>query len=90
MRSAKKDYAGAARLYKVLIELEPGDALALNNLAWVSGELKDPKALEYAERADKLAPGNPQILDTLGILLVEKGDTARGGGLAAQGGFAGP
>jgi putative PEP-CTERM system TPR-repeat lipoprotein len=74
----KKDYAAAVRLYKTLIELEPGDALALNNLAWVSGELKDPKALEYAERADKLAPGSPQILDTLGTLQVEKGDTARG------------
>jgi len=74
----KKDYAAAARQYKTLIELEPGDALALNNLAWVSGELKDPKALEYAERADKLAPGSPQILDTLGTLQVEKGDTAQG------------
>jgi tetratricopeptide (TPR) repeat protein len=74
----KKDYAAAVRQYKVLIEQEPGDALALNNLAWVSGALKDPKALEYAERADKLAPGSPQILDTLGTLQVEKGDTARG------------
>lgn len=74
----KKDYAGAARQYKAMLELEPGDALVLNNLAWAAGELKDPKALEYAERADKLAPDNPQILDTLGTLLVEKGDTARG------------
>ncbi len=52
--------------------------MALNNLAWVAGQLKDPKALEYAERADKLAPGNPAILDTYGMLLVEKGDIARG------------
>ena len=50
----------------------------LNNLAWVSGEMKDPKALEYAERADKLAPNTPSILDTYGVLLLEKGDTARG------------
>jgi len=78
MALAKKDYAAAAKLYKAVIEIEPGDAMALNNLAWVSGQLKDPKALEYAERADKAAPGNPSILDTYGSLLVEKGDVARG------------
>jgi len=75
---AKKDYASAARQYKALLEIEPDDVLALNNLAWIAGQLKDPKALEYAERADKLAPGNPVVLDTYGVLLVEKGDTARG------------
>src|SRR4030095_13337115 len=75
---SKKDYAAAAKQYKAVLELEPGDALALNNLAWVAGELKDPKALEYAERAAKLAPGSPQVLDTLGTLQVEKGDTAQG------------
>ena len=74
----KKDYAGAARQYKAMLEIQPNDALALNNLAWVAGQLKDPKAIEYAEKADKLAPNNPAILDTLGMLLVEKGDTKRG------------
>jgi cytochrome c-type biogenesis protein CcmH/NrfG len=34
--------------------------------------------VEYAEKANKLAPDQPGILDTLGTLLVEKGDTARG------------
>jgi len=44
----------------------------------VSGQLKDPKAIEYAERAAKLAPGSAAVLDTLGVLLVEKGDRKRG------------
>jgi Flp pilus assembly protein TadD len=74
----KKDYASAARQYRALLEVEPNDALALNNLAWVAGQLKDPRALEYAEKADKLAPNNPMVLDTWGMLLVEKGETARG------------
>jgi len=52
--------------------------MALNNLAYVSGHLKDPKALEYADKANKLAPNNPAILDTYGMLLIEKGDTKRG------------
>ena len=75
---AKKDYASAAGQYNALLENNQDDVLALNNLAWVAGQLKDPNALQYAERADKLAPNSPAILDTFGMLLVEKGDTARG------------
>jgi putative PEP-CTERM system TPR-repeat lipoprotein len=75
---ASKEYAAAATQYKALLEIEPSDVLALNNLAWVAGQLKDPKALEYAERASKLAPANHVVLDTYGVLLVENGDTARG------------
>jgi putative PEP-CTERM system TPR-repeat lipoprotein len=74
----KKDYAGAARQYKAMLENEPSDALALNNLAYAAGQLKDPRALEYAEKADKLAPNNPAVMDTLGMLLIDKGDTKRG------------
>ena len=75
---AGKDFAFAVKQYKTLLEIEPNDVLALNNLAWVSGQLKDPKALEYAEKATKLAPNNPAILDTYGVLLVENGDIAHG------------
>ena len=71
-----------------MLESQPNNVLALNNLAWVSGQLKDPKALEYAEKADKLAPNNPAILDTLGMLLVEKGDTQARHRIAAEGGRA--
>ena len=34
--------------------------------------------IEYAEKADQLVPNNPAILDTLGVLLVDKGDMKRG------------
>jgi predicted Zn-dependent protease len=52
--------------------------MVLNNAAWTAAQLKDPKALEYAEQANKLVPDNPSIMDTLGVILVDKGDTARG------------
>ena len=69
---ARKDYAAAARQYKAILEIQPNDPLALNNLAWVAGQLKDPKALEYAERANEIAPGNPTILDTWGCCWSKK------------------
>jgi predicted Zn-dependent protease len=51
----------------------------LNNLAWTLGQTKDPQAIGLAEQANKLAPNQPAIMDTLGTLLVEQGkDVERG------------
>jgi predicted Zn-dependent protease len=74
----KQDYKSAARYYQALIAQQPDNAMYLNNLAWVSGELNDPKALSYAEKASALAPANPSVLDTLGMLLIKKGDVKQG------------
>ena len=72
----RRDLAAAAARTSSLLEAQPNDVMALNNLAWILGQLKDPKALDYAERATTLAPGNPAILDTLGVLLVETGEAS--------------
>ena len=74
----KRDYRAAVAHYKGMLEIRGDDALALNNLAYFSGELKDPKALEYAERARNLAPNNAAILDTYGVLLTDRGEVKRG------------
>ena len=74
----RKDYTTAVRYYQQTLVNEPGNAVLLNNLAWVAGQVNDPHALEYAERANKIAPDQPRILDTLGVLLVDKGDAKRG------------
>jgi len=76
--SARKDYAVAMKHYRALVDLQPSNPAVLNNLAWVAGQVKDPKAIEYAEKANKLAPNQPPLMDTLAVLLVDKGDTARG------------
>ena len=76
--TVRKDYAAAAKLYRTLLEAQPDNAALLNNVAWVAGQLKDPKAIEYAEKANKLAPNQPAVMDTLGVLLVDQGDQARG------------
>jgi len=49
----------------------------LNNLAWVLDQLKDPRAREFAERAQELAPNDPAALDTLASVLLRRGETDR-------------
>lgn len=76
--NARKDYLSASKHYRVLLDAQPNNPAILNNLAWAGSQIKDPKAIEYAEKAYKIAPEQPAIVDTLGWLLVEKGETARG------------
>ena len=76
--NARKDYTSASKHYRFLLEAQPNNPAMLNNLAWSSAQIKDPKAIEYAEKAYKLAPDQAAIVDTLGGLLVDSGDMARG------------
>ncbi|MDT1877249.1 tetratricopeptide repeat protein, partial [Acinetobacter baumannii] len=73
-----KDTKAAIPVLEGIIERTPQDPMALNNLAWAYGQAKDPRALATAERAAKIAGDNPAIMDTLGWLLVEQGNTERG------------
>jgi putative PEP-CTERM system TPR-repeat lipoprotein len=75
---AAKRYESAEARYRTALQRTPDNPLLLNNLAWVSHELKRAAALEYAERANELAPGNPAIMDTLGAILSEAGQLERG------------
>ncbi len=73
-----KNFRSAVALYQAVIALQPDNVVALNNLAWSAGQLGDPKAIGYAERAVRLAPESAAALDTLGTLLVSKGDAIKG------------
>lgn len=64
--------------YEQLLKANARDLVAANNLAWIYGELKDPRALPQAEAAYALAPENPSTLDTLGWILVNQGQAQRG------------
>lgn len=75
---ADKNLRSAVTHYQAVVALQPDNVVALNNLAWSAGQLGDSKAIGYAERAVLLAPDNAAVLDTLGTLLVSKGDASKG------------
>ena len=75
---ARTNYEESEALYRTIIELQPENALILNNLAWVAGKLGRDDAIPLAERAVSLAPQNAAILDTLGMLQVEAGQHEQG------------
>ncbi|MHB1198051.1 MAG: XrtA/PEP-CTERM system TPR-repeat protein PrsT [Polaromonas sp.] len=74
---ARKDYGSAEKSYLAVIRLQPNNALAYNNLAWVSAKLNRDDAIGYAEKANALAPNQPALMDTLAMLLSDKGDYAK-------------
>jgi tetratricopeptide (TPR) repeat protein len=58
----------ALQAYEAAIELDPANAMALNNLAFLladtGGDLQ--RALELAQRARDRLPGSPEVNDTVG------------------------
>ncbi len=69
--------AEAKDAYLAALELTPDDASILNNLAWIGFERNEPMALDYAERAYKLKPSEPDVLDTLAQIVDRRGDRVR-------------
>ena len=65
-----------------VITRQPSNVAALNNLAWVNQQSKDPQARSLAERAYMLAP-SPQTADTLGYIFATQGRGAGFGRIAA-------
>lgn len=79
---AQGDMSSASKWYEKTLALAPDSIAALNNLAWIYYEQKDPKALVLAQNAYQLAPQSAAVMDTYGWLLVELG-SADAGDIAA-------
>ena len=74
---SNQEYKLAIEQLEKIVGQDPNQVIALNDLAWAYQQQKDKRALAVAERAYKLANANPAVLDTLGWILFEQGDTAR-------------
>ncbi len=75
---ASRETKQAIPLLESVLKQNPNNAVALNNLAWAYQQEKDPRAIATAEQAFKVGGENPGVMDTLGWMLVEQGNTARG------------
>lgn len=73
----QKDYAAAERYYKGALAHEPEHAGVMNNLAWTLGQARKPGAIEFAEKAVKLAPQQANFMDTLAELHSAAGQHAQ-------------
>lgn len=75
--STKGDLQAAERYYRQLLQGQPNNPIALNNLAGVLIRQNKPGAVALAERAVKAAPGRPALLDTLALALAGDGQFAK-------------
>jgi len=71
-----RDYDGAIAEYERLSKDQPQDFIALNNLAWLYLQKDDARALDAAKAAYKISAGAPPVADTLGWILLKKGDVS--------------
>lgn len=77
MAGLRKDYTAAIGYYKSLLGTPAENAALFNNLAIATGKVNQPGALEYAEKAHKMAPDAAAMMDTLAMFLADKGDWER-------------
>jgi tetratricopeptide (TPR) repeat protein len=70
-------FSAARHEYETILQRDPDNVLALNDLAWALLQAKEGDALPPAERAYRLAPRNPAVADTLAWVLAERGSAAR-------------
>ena len=77
-RRALRNYPQAEKAYKAVLEILPDNINVLNNLAYMYAESLDrpADARPYGERVAKLAPNNPDVLDTHGWALAKSGQFA--------------
>jgi tetratricopeptide (TPR) repeat protein len=72
-------WAQAEAAYLAALKVEPANAVALNNLAWMAADrkVKLDQALAWANKAVSLQPDVPEYQGTLGWVYRARGDMAR-------------
>ncbi len=71
--SLETDPTVAMSRYRAVLETEPKNAVALNNLAYLMANTDPDGALPYAQQAVEIAPDSAMIQDTIGWIYYRKG-----------------
>ena len=75
IRDRQGNHAAAVEEFQKVVDESANNVEALNNLAYLLAEhtTRTNEALKYAQKAQELAPDNPEYADTLGWILYRKG-----------------
>lgn len=68
-----RSYDAAEAHYRAVLARQPGNALAMNNVAWLMQKQSTPGALEMAQKANARLPNRAPILDTLASIQASSG-----------------
>ena len=66
---AQNDLPRAEARYRAVLEQQPENALAMNNVAWLMVKAGQPGAVAMAEKANTLMPNRAPLVDTLATAL---------------------
>ena len=66
---AQDDLTRAEARYRAVLEVQPDNALAMNNVAWLLAKQGKPGALAMAQKANQLLPDRAPLVDTLSMAL---------------------
>jgi putative PEP-CTERM system TPR-repeat lipoprotein len=69
----KKEWKEAVAVLNQVLKVNKDSPAALNNAAVAMHQLKEPRAIELAQRAYQIEPNNASIQDTLGFISLEQG-----------------
>lgn len=72
------DPGKAMEQYNKILQSQPDNVAALNNLAWLYAEKGDKQAVTYGQKAYELAQQSPAVMDTYGWALIKTGQMKRG------------
>jgi putative PEP-CTERM system TPR-repeat lipoprotein len=70
--------ADAISEYEKVVQQQPDNVVAMNNLAWLYSQRKDPRAEALAKQAYAKAPNAAAVADTYGWILVQGGKVEDG------------
>jgi tetratricopeptide (TPR) repeat protein len=75
LANMEKDYPQAQLYYRKVVDADPANIVALNNLAYLLGSQPGhfDEALKYAQQVKELAPDNKGVDDTIGWIMFRKG-----------------
>ncbi|MBI5720172.1 MAG: PEP-CTERM system TPR-repeat protein PrsT [Burkholderiales bacterium] len=74
---SRADFASGEKHYRAVLDVQPRNALALNNVAWLMAKQGKTGAVPLAEQANQILPNRPQLMDTLATALAAEGEVKR-------------